>query len=44
MALDIRDSGLLDLIDSEAEVKQVATGCKFHGRTALELRWEVLTL
>ena len=29
MTLDIRDSGLLDLIDSDAEVKQVATGCKF---------------
>lgn len=29
MALDIRDSGLLELIDSDVEVKQVVTGCKF---------------
>jgi YD repeat-containing protein len=29
MALDVRDSRLLDLIDSEAVVEQLATGCRF---------------
>ena len=29
MALDVRDSRLLDLVDSEATVEQLATGCQF---------------
>ena len=29
MALDVRDPRLLDLVDEEAEVQQLATGCKF---------------
>ena len=29
MALDVRDPRLLDLIDAEAAVKQIATGCQF---------------
>lgn len=29
MALDVRDSRLLDLIDAEAAVEQIATGCEF---------------
>ena len=29
MALEVRDARLTDLIDSEAEVAQIATGCQF---------------
>ena len=35
MALDVRDARLSDLVDADAVIKQIATGCQFTEGTPL---------
>ena len=41
MSLDVRSPKLLDLIDADAQLEQLGTGCEFHRGTYLECGGQV---
>ena len=41
MGLDIQDARLVELVDADAEMEWLASGCQFTEGAALERRWEV---